>query len=330
MTEKDEKKRPIYIVRKKVVAGGHHGGAWKVAYADFVTAMMAFFLVMWLITTVSDEQRAAIFDYFKNPSLEAGTAPKPAPGQNGPGGASTAVVKLGGAMDAPRTGEPIPGNLAQQVNPPPPAIEQAQRIAEKDERAKLAELMRDLQEAIEKTPSLAAFKDQLLLDLTPEGLRIQIVDAQNRAMFDRGSSRLQGYTTTILQELAKYLATVPNRISISGHTDTTQYAGNSEFTNWELSAERANAARRALIGGELPADKIARVIGLASSVLFNKDDPEAAINRRISIVVMTKRAEAAALAIDNPNARLEVPDAVPTAPPTVGPQGPPVVQPSNR
>ncbi len=332
MNAKDEKKRPIYIVRKKVVAGGHHGGAWKVAYADFVTAMMAFFLVMWLISTVSDEQRAAIFDYFKNPSLEDGTAPKPAPGQNGPGGASTAVIKLGGAMDAPRTGEKVPGNLMQQVTPPPPSIEQAERMAEQDEKAKLAALLRDLKEAIAKTPSLQAFKEQLLLDLTPEGLRIQIVDAQNRAMFDRGSSHLQTYTADILHELSKYLASVPNRISISGHTDTTQYAGNSDFTNWELSAERANSARRALLGGGLPADKVARVIGLASSVLFDKNNPEAAINRRISIVVMTKKAEAAALAIDNPHARVEVPaasTAAAAASPVVGaPMG--LAQPSNR
>ena len=301
----DASKRPIYIVRKKVVAGGHHGGAWKVAYADFVTAMMAFFLVMWLITTVSDEQRAAIFDYFKNPSLEEGTAPKPAPGMNGPGGASTAAVKLGGAMDAPRTGEPLPGAMPQQIVPAPASMENARKMAEADEKAKLAALMKNLKDAIEKTPSLVAFKEQLLLDLTPEGLRIQIVDAQNRAMFDRGSTRLQDYTTVILHELAKYLATVPNRLSLSGHTDTTQYAGSSTFTNWELSAERANAARRALLEGGLPEEKVARVVGMASSVLFNPDEPTAAINRRISIIVMTKKAEAAALAIDNPAARLD-------------------------
>jgi chemotaxis protein MotB len=319
----DASKRPIYIVRKKVVAGGHHGGAWKVAYADFVTAMMAFFLVMWLITTVSDEQRAAIFDYFKNPSLEDGTAPKPAPGMNGPGGASTAAVKLRGAMDAPQTGEPMPGAIQERIQPSPASMEDARKMAEADEKAKLAALMRDIKSAIEKTPSLAGFKNQLLLDLTPEGLRIQIVDAQNRAMFDRGSTRLQDYTTVILHELAKYLATVPNRLSLSGHTDTTQYAGSSTFTNWELSAERANAARRALLEGGLPEEKVARVVGMASSVLFNPNEPTAAINRRISIIVMTKKAEAAALAIDNPTARL---DTVPAAglPPGV------TIQPSNR
>ena len=160
--------------------------------------------------------------------------------------------------------------------------------------------MDDLKEAISKSQALAPYKDQLLLDITPEGLRIQIVDAQNRAMFAIGSSRLQDYTDLILRELSTYLNSVPNRISLTGHTDTTPYGAQAGYTNWELSADRANAARRALEAGGLNVDKISRVVGLSSSVLFDKTNPRNAINRRISIIVMTKRAEESALKSDVP------------------------------
>lgn len=270
-----QKQRPIIIKRKKIVAGGHHGGAWKVAYADFVTAMMAFFLVMWLLAAVNAEQRAAIFEYFRNPSLENGTAPKPALGQRGPGGASTSAVNLRGGLDAPRTAN------------------------DKDvaDRKQLESLMEELRKAIDRSQALQPFKDQLLLDITPDGLRLQIVDAQNRPMFDLGSATLKSYTRAILDEVGRYLNTVPNRVSISGHTDTTPYsdATKAGYTNWELSADRANAARRALEAGGLGDDKVARVVGLSSSVLFDKVDPRNPINRRIAIIVMTRSAERAAL-----------------------------------
>jgi chemotaxis protein MotB len=298
-------RRPIIIKRKKIVAGGHHGGAWKVAYADFVTAMMAFFMVMWLVSTVSKEQRAALFEYFKNPSMEPGKAPKPAPGQAGPGGASTSPINLRGGLDAPRTFSQKPdigGPVAQigaageaQMDPT-----EAQKLAEAIERKQLDTLMQDLKEAIAKSQALAPFKDQLLLDITPEGLRIQIVDAQNRPMFDLGSASLKNYTDQILRELSPYLSSVPNRISLTGHTDTTPYTSRNGYTNWELSADRANAARRALEAGGIGADKVARVVGLSSAVLFDKTQPRNPINRRISIIVMTKRAEEAAVKTDVP------------------------------
>ena len=313
--------RPIYVTRRKVVAGGHHGGAWKVAYADFVTAMMAFFLVMWLVGSVSKEQRAAIFDYFKNPSMEQGTAPKPAPGQNGPGGASTAAINLHGGMDAPRAQQSL-GTGSAMMTQPQPSLDSAtaaptpQEIAEEEaERSKLETLKQDLQEAIARSAALEPFKDQLLIDITPEGLRIQIVDARNRAMFDLGSSQLKDYTRSILVELAKYLNDVPNAVSLSGHTDRTPYTGNQRgYSNWELSADRANAARRALLQGGLGESKIARVVGLSSAVLFDKDEPVSPVNRRISIIVMTKKAEAAAHATDDP-AHTMSPVTPPPAPP---------------
>ena len=302
-----EQRRPIIIKKKKIIAAGHHGGAWKVAYADFVTAMMAFFMVMWLVASVSKEQRAAMFDYFKNPSMEQGKAPKPAPGQAGPGGASTSPINLRGGLDAPRTSmSPTPGigaavaAIGPAKDPNETEIEAARRVADEADRKQLDSLLGDLQEAIAKSEALAPYKDQLLLDITPEGLRIQIVDAQNRAMFDLGSSRLKGYTDKILRELSTYLETVPNRLSLTGHTDTSPYSSLAGYTNWELSADRANAARRALEAGGIPSEKVARVVGLSSSILFDKSNPRNPINRRISIIVMTKRAEETALKSDVP------------------------------
>jgi chemotaxis protein MotB len=307
----EEKPRPIIIVKRfKRGAAGHHGGAWKVAYADFVTAMMAFFLVMWLVTAVSKDQRAAIFDYFKNPSMEPGKSVKPAPGQMGPGGASTSPINMHGGLDAPRTAlrktDVIGTTVTTSPAPPIDLKTPEQKAAEAAELKKLLEkkqldaLMQDLKEAIAKSQALQPFKDQLLLDITPEGLRIQILDAQNRPMFDLGSARLKGYTVDILHVVTGYLITVPNRISITGHTDTTPYAGISGYTNWDLSTDRANAARRSMESSGLPTERVSRVVGLASSVLFDPDNPRGAVNRRISIVVLTQQAEQEANKTDLP------------------------------
>ena len=309
-------KRAIVIVKRyKRGEAGHHGGAWKVAYADFVTAMMAFFLVMWLVTAVSREQRAAIFEYFKNPSMEVGKSIKAAPAQMGPGGASTSPIKLGGGLDAPRMmksaspgiGAPVTPIELPKTQPKDPSIEPqlapkeqdelaaARKAVQAAERQQLESLMDELKKAIDESQALEPFKDQLLLDITPEGLRIQIVDKQNRPMFDIGSTHLKPYTVAILDELARYLNSVPNHLSVTGHTDAAPYVDGSGRTNWDLSADRANAARRALEAAGLAGDKTARVVGLASSVLFNKEDPRAAVNRRISIIVMTRQAEQDAL-----------------------------------
>jgi chemotaxis protein MotB len=253
-------------------------------------------MVMWLVASVSKEQRAALFEYFKNPSMESGKSVKAAPGQSGPGGASTSVINLHGGLDAPKSADAKQNEGLGKVS----SAEEARRIAEEDEKKQLESLQQQLREAIEKSQTLAPYKDQLLLDITPEGLRIQIVDKLNRTMFENGSSSLKNYTTEILVELAKYINTVPNRISLTGHTDDKPFAGRNGYTNWELSSERANAARRALVSGGLEEGKIARVVGLAAAVPFMKADPLNPINRRISVIVMTKHAEEAALATDSP------------------------------
>jgi len=295
---------PIVIRRvKKVVGGGHHGGSWKVAFADFATAMMAFFLLMWLIAATTKEQKGAISEYFNNPSMMDGRATAPSPGMNGPGGASTSLVKLGSGMEL------------KKVTMKPADPKEIKRLSKELERKRLETLMKELRQAIEGSQALEPFKDQLLIDITPAGLRIQIVDKQNRPMFDIGSSALKPYTVEILHELGAFIQTVPNRISISGHTDNAPYGDRAGYTNWELSADRANAARRALIAGSLNENKVAVVVGLSSSVLFDKVNPEAPINRRISIVVMNQ-ADDGSIGEGLPDgASLAEPAAVPAATP---------------
>jgi chemotaxis protein MotB len=289
-----EAPRPIIIKRIKKAAHAHHGGSWKVAFADFATAMMAFFLLMWLLEATTEEQKGAISEYFNNPSNVQGASPVPSPSPvQGPGGASTSMIKLGGGMELHHDAAP-PAPIA----PPTPGTQTATRPdddgaqEEKLDNERLAALLEELRKGIEERESLAKFKDQILLDVTPEGVRIQIIDHERRSMFPLGSARLEDFSSDILKELAHIVSSVPNRISISGHTDKKPYVA-VNYTNWELSADRANAARRALIAGGLAAEKIGRVVGLASSVLLDPSTPEGPVNRRISIVVMNKRTEAA-------------------------------------
>ena len=287
--------QPIIIKRVKKVAGGHHGGAWKVAYADFVTAMMAFFLVMWLVVSMPEEKLSGISEYFKNPSVLRGTSQAPPPAAMGAGGSGTNPVKIGPSNISPTMdGEGPKIGEVEEV----PDAEEAKRLAEEEEKRELQSLKEELEAAIEKSQALQPFKDQLLLDITPEGLRIQIVDEQNRPMFDSGSATLKNYTREILKELTPYIDSVDKRISLSGHTDTTPYASRNGYSNWELSADRANAARRELVSAGLPEDKVSRVVGLSSSVLFDKDQPTNPINRRISIIIMNRAAEDAARRTD--------------------------------
>ena len=281
----DKKKaaQPIVIKRIKKVAGGHHGGAWKIAYADFVTAMMAFFLLMWLLGSTSKGDLDGIAEYFKNPLKIAM--------QGGSGsGDSSSLVKGGGKDLTRRTGQVSQG----EIRPPKKKIDlRTARIEmEKIEAERLKELQTRLETVIAASPTLAAYRRQLLIDITTEGLRVQVVDEQNRPMFELGSARLLAHTKNILREIGEVLNEVPNRISLAGHTDATPYAGGERgYSNWELSTERANASRRELVAGGMREDKVMRVVGLSSAVLFDKDDPFNPINRRISVIVMKKKIE---------------------------------------
>lgn len=296
----DDSQRPIIVKRIKKHGHGAHGGAWKIAYADFVTAMMAFFLLMWLLGSTSKATLDGIAEYFKNPVKVSMS------GGSGAGDASSVIQ--GGGKDLSRsTGQVQKSSQPVKKKTMDPAAAKAQ--AAKVEKEKLEALKEKLEAKIDANSFLKQFKKQLLIDITAEGLRIQIVDEKNRPMFSSGSALLQPYAKEILREIALVLNQVPNTISLSGHTDATPYSGGDRgYSNWELSADRANACRRELVGGGIEDGKILRVVGLGSAVPFDPKDVLNPINRRISVIVLNKQTEEA---VRTNGGRLDVPaDAV--------------------
>jgi len=283
----NEELRPIVVKRIKKVAGGHHGGAWKIAYADFVTAMMAFFLLMWLLGSTAKGNLQGIAEYFQTP-LKVAMA-----GGDGSGDSSS-VIKGGGKDLSLREGQSRKGDL--DIPKKTYNLQAAEAALAKQDGERLKGLKDKIEMLIEANATLRQYKNQLLLDITSEGLRIQIVDEQNRPMFASARADLQSYTREILHEIGRALNDVPNKISLSGHTDAAPYgSGEKGYSNWELSADRANASRRELIYGGMDETKVLRVVGLSSSVLYDKNDPLNPVNRRISIIVMNKKAEQSAL-----------------------------------
>lgn len=280
----EKKLQPIII--KKVKKGGHavHGGAWKIAYADFVTAMMAFFLLMWLLGSTTEGDKKGISDFFSAP-LKVSLA-----GGSGAGSANSVIT--GGGRDireisGQATSKDTPNKLVKKTST---EVEKTQR-AQQDAK-NMATVSAKISSIISNSPKLAEFSAQIRLELTPDGLQIQIIDDQKRPMFDSGSALVKPYMREILREIAPALNEVENRISLDGHTDRTPYgSGLRGYSNWELSADRANASRRELVGAGMPEDKVVRVMGLASSVLLEPEDPKSPTNRRITILVMTREAE---------------------------------------
>ena len=266
----------VVVRRKKVRGGGHHGGSWKIAYADFVTAMMAFFLVMWLISIVPKEELKGIAEYFRMPLRVALTG--------GPNQSAETSAIPGGGKDPTKSDGDVRKSEGKRIEVPPnPITTEADR---RDQR-RLERLRKQLVHAMESNPVLIKFRPQLLVDVTTEGLRIQIVDSKNRPMFALGSAADEPYLRDILRQLAPLVNEVPNKISIAGHTDATPYSGDQAgYSNWELSSDRANASRQELVAAGMDPNKIIRVQGLASSMSLVKDDPFAAVNRRISLVVL--------------------------------------------
>ncbi len=292
----DDSTRPIVIKRKKVVAGGAHGGAWKIAYADFVTAMMAFFLLMWLLGSTAKGDLQGIAEFFQNPlkvSHEGGSG----------SGDATSVLQGGGKDLTRQSGQVKRGDVEAKKSTS--FSKEAQAEFRRKEQERLETLKADIEKMIEQSPQLAQFKKQMLLDITSEGLRIQIIDEQNRPMFDSSSADLKPYTRDILRQIGKALNGVSNRVSLAGHTDAAQFAGGEKgFSNWELSANRANASRRELVVGGMDDSKVIRVVGLASTVLFDKNDPLNSVNRRISIVVLNQKTEMAILQEEGPESEV--------------------------
>jgi chemotaxis protein MotB len=278
-----EAARPIIVKKIKKGGHGHHGGAWKIAYADFVTAMMAFFLLMWLLGSTSKGDLNGIAEYFKTPMQVAM--------QGGSGSGDSSSVIPGGGQDLTRHSGQVKRADTEAIRKSY-TIKQAEAAIEKEERTKLVSLKEKIEDQINSDVKMSDYKNQIKLDITTEGLRIQIVDDKNRPMFDLASSRLQPYTKNILAVITKSLNDVSNNISIAGHTDAHAYAGGEKgYSNWDLSADRANAARRSMIESGLLDSKILRVVGLGSSSMFNEQDPLDPMNRRISIVVVNKKTE---------------------------------------
>jgi chemotaxis protein MotB len=274
---------PIYIRWVKKRTNVRHGGAWKIAYADFVTAMMAFFLLMWLIGSTTKGDLRGIADYFQVPLKLSMSA------QPGTGDASSIIASGGEALTSAR-GDITDGAVDAELK-----LRNLQRLKvniEAQERKILEDLARRVDESAGTSELVRQFRDHLMIDLTNDGLRIQIVDTQNRPMFDSASAELKPHTREILRHLAPVLDAVGHAMTITGHTDAAPYGGGeTRFGNWELSANRANAARRDLIAGGLAEHKVLRVVGLGSVVLFNKAEPLDPSNRRISIMILTRRAE---------------------------------------
>ncbi|MBL1146752.1 MAG: flagellar motor protein MotB [Pseudomonadota bacterium] len=285
----DDEKRPIIIRKvKKNKGGGHHGGAWKVAYADFVTAMMAFFLLLWLLNVTTDEQKALISSYFSPAD------PRIATSVSGSGGVLGGLtVSPDGAMAHQK--DPtvsFPGTLRPDGTKNTP--DDLQNVADKEleaelqrrEQERFEKVEEQIRQAIETVPELKNLAQNLLIDQTPEGLRIQIVDQEGKPMFPLGKSEPLPEALLLLKLVTRVIMDLPNMISIRGHTDSLQYGAGAAYTNWELSADRANASRRAMLDYKLDLKRIENVMGKADREHLVKDDPTSARNRRITIILL--------------------------------------------
>ncbi|MDE9570011.1 flagellar motor protein MotB [Xenorhabdus bovienii] len=261
----------IRVKKRKKHGEKHCGGSWKIAYADFMTAMMAFFLVMWLLSTASPQELTSIADYFRTPLQ----------------------VAINQGPQSSDSTNPIPGGGDEVFQQDGEVFRESKLVESNEEKRRLNRLHQQLDQLIITDPRLKELRPHLLIDMMDEGLRIQIIDRENRPMFMVGSAKVETYMRDILQAIAPILNGIPNKVSLSGHTDNLQYAnGQRGYSNWELSADRANASRRELLNGGLDEVKILRVVGMASTVSMQKGiDPNAPVNRRISIIVLNKDAE---------------------------------------
>jgi chemotaxis protein MotB len=292
---------PIIIKKKKGGGHGHHGGAWKVAYADFVTAMMAFFLLLWLLNATTEEQKKGIAEYFSPTAVSNSNS-----GANGVlGGKTLAPGPLANQSGGMTVGIPITSSAneveeatdkSDNKTPPEDAEnpEEAKKLTEEQfkkeqirrEDESFAKAENDLRQAIQDVPELRQLAQNLIIDRTPEGMRIQIVDQDKYSMFPLGSSALYEHTTKLMAMVVRVVERMPNKVSVTGHTDATPYGGRTNYTNWELSTDRANASRRAMMDSGLDPKRLARVVGKADQEPLLADSPADPHNRRISIVLL--------------------------------------------
>jgi chemotaxis protein MotB len=301
---------PIIIKRIKKGGHGHHGGAWKVAYADFVTAMMAFFLLLWLLNVTTPEQKRGIADYFtptigikdskgigfkggkmagpKGVSTQNMTAPGIVIGQVRQGAAPKAPDDTNAKVITNNEAPTAPENSTAPATAKP-SEEDAQNnkeVKEDEDSNQFKTTSEDVKQALEQDPDLQAFKNNVVVQDTPEGLKIDLIDDPKRSMFIPGGATLTDAGKKVLDSMASIVSKTPNQISILGHTDASGATTNPQYTNWELSADRANAARRALITTQIEPERVAKVVGLADHDLLTPQEPASPRNRRITIVLM--------------------------------------------
>jgi len=306
--------QPIIIKKIKKGGGGHHGGAWKIAYADFVTAMMAFFLLLWLLNAVSQEQLEGIADYFA-PTVTSTS-------QSGSGqilGGTTVAVDgaLEDTVSRPTVTMDLPppsagsGGEAMQDAPVQSEVD-AEKAMQKAEQAQFDKAEQKLKDALETLPEFQQMAKSLMVDDTPEGMRIQIVDQEGLSMFPSGSATMYDHTERVVKLVSEIIKKMPQDIAISGHTDAVPMGGDATYTNWELSSDRANSARRHLLSYGVPEARIARVVGKAATEPLLADDPTNAKNRRLSIVLLRGTGEqpapAAPVANEPPPSIIRGPD----------------------
>lgn len=258
----------------------HHGGAWKVAYADFVTAMMAFFLLMWLLNVTTQEQKDLISDYF-NPSH-----PQVSDSKSGAGGILGGLTMSPEGAMASDKNPMIPLQVNQQRKRGAEAKSKVNQIKEKAEQKRFENAAEKIKQAIQENPKLAKLKDNILIDITPEGLRIQIIDQEDETMFPSGSADMFEKTRDLLGQITQIVLDMPNEVSVRGHTDAARYAEGAKYTNWELSADRANSSRRVMLDSGMPADRLNNVMGKADTEPLIVDNPLDPRNRRITLILL--------------------------------------------
>ncbi len=258
----------------------HKGGAWKVAYADFVTAMMAFFLLMWLLNVVTEEQKNAISDYFSP------AHPMVSDSVSGAGGVMGGLTMSPEGAMASQKSPIIPQQPTQQRKRGAEAKSKLQQVREKAEQQRFEDAAKKIKEAIEKNPELRELSKNVIIDITSEGLRIQIIDKEGQPMFPSGSSKMFDKMRMLLQQITEVTLDMPNEISVRGHTDATRYKKGATYTNWELSADRANASRSVIAGSGMPLERINNVMGKADTEPFVVDNPLDPQNRRITLLLL--------------------------------------------
>ncbi len=336
--------RPIIIKRIKKSGGAHHGGAWKVAYADFVTAMMAFFLLLWLLNAVTEEQKRGIAQYFKptiapqnQQSQQAILNGQPAVMQ-AVDGASAAQADVDvedsedDAADNPDkpsdtdTATPVPAQPDQKAEKPVD-VKEAQEVVAKAEQKQFEDVKQKIEQQIQQDPGLADLKNNIDIQQTPEGLLIQLLDKEKVSMFPTGSASMNDRSRQLLSLVAHVVAPLDNKLSISGHTDASPYRGKADYSNWELSTDRANAARRALVNAGVNDNRVENVSGKADTDPKIKENPLSPENRRISIVLLRDKPVAGASA--PAPAQAAPAEAAPAAASPAEPSAPPEIVPSN-